>query len=340
MNANQARQLRSSGQLSQFENVDLHERDGRLVVNDRVALRVRCDSSMPRESDLEVVAEDKALIGVLSFTSIDKADNESRSDFALAAYLTELDLAEFTLGRPLQHDYLVVEKDCLTEYLQSYAPSSAIWGGFVHLHETGVREKRKTSIIEASGRLRFPMVASELLCERAILAAHPFERFLKHYHQLELLVDWYVARKIARLPSDLNGFDKIMSSYGAGDLVRVRELILAFCTNKHAVRQKMNGVNAFIATAEKIFQEFGKAGNPLSKPSQWEQWKAGTLSESDVLSTAAYWIFRVRCSIAHHRVGEYLIKETDEDFVLSFAEPLLLELVSQVLSNDKLHDLV
>jgi hypothetical protein len=52
-----------------------------------------------------------------------------------------------------------------------------------------------------------------------------------------------------------------------------------------------------------------------------------------ILETAAYWVFRVRCCIAHHRIGEYLLTQLDEEFVVEFAEPLLLGVLRSILSN-------
>ncbi|MEY4904260.1 MAG: hypothetical protein RI894_1247 [Bacteroidota bacterium] len=47
------------------------------------------------------------------------------------------------------------------------------------------------------------------------------------------------------------------------------------------------------------------------------------------LKLTAYWVYRVRSSIAHHKIGEYLMTNDDEDFMLNFAEPLLDELIKQ-----------
>jgi hypothetical protein len=338
MDALQARRVIDSGRLDQFT-VQVHERDGRLAVNDRVALRIKCDVSMPRGMDIEVFADDKTLLGVLCFTSNETGDYQNTTEYRLAAYLTELQPEEFDLARSLRDDYIVIDKGLVTEYLQEYASSSAIWGGFVHIGNSDRICTRVAPFIEAYKGMRLPLDTSEVLCRRAIFAAHPFERFLKHYHQLELLVDWHVAKRISRLPNDLNGFDKIMSAYGAGDLVRIKDLVSTFCTNPQEIRGKMAAANQFMATSTSMFQEFGKPGNPLSSAG-WEKWKAGTIAEKEILDTAAYWIFRVRCSIAHHRVGEYLIKESDEEFIVSFAEPLLLAVIRQVLSNNRLQQLI
>lgn len=49
--------------------------------------------------------------------------------------------------------------------------------------------------------------------------------------------------------------------------------------------------------------------------------------KSFILAIATYWIYRIRCSIAHHKIGEYMMGYDDEEFVVEFAEPLLKEII-------------
>lgn len=51
-----------------------------------------------------------------------------------------------------------------------------------------------------------------------------------------------------------------------------------------------------------------------------------------ILKLITYWIYRVRSSIAHHKIGEYLMTKSDEEFVLKFAEPLIDEVIKQCLT--------
>jgi len=178
-----------------------------------------------------------------------------------------------------------------------------------------------------------------MLCARAALAAHPFDRFLKHYHQLELLVDWYIVQRMTRLPPNLNGLNKLMSSYAATDLEKIKSLLNEFCENHQDIKLALDAVSHHWDVATEVFQDFGKDKNPYKEISQWAAVKVNGVTIGQATTVAAYWLFRVRCSIAHHRAGEYLMKESDQDFVVEFAEPLLLEVIRQVLSNEKLQRL-
>lgn len=317
--------------------IDTH--NGFLAVNQRVAMPVHCDTSISKEDDVEIVSSDGEAFGVLTFTSVPSDEPLNRSEYALAAFLTEQSGREFSLARSLSFDYVVIYCAVLPRYLADYSHSSSIWGGFVHASMRSAHYQRQPAPqITAVSGIDFPLEASRDLCWRAVQAAHPFERFLKHYHQLELLVDWYVARKLAALPGNLLGFDKLMSEYSSGDLVRLKKLMSVFCHGVQGIRLKLDFVRGFPEVAHGMFQEFDKAGNPVNSV-DFTNFDASKLTPAMVLNLAAYWIFRVRCSVAHHKIGDYVLRDSSQDFVVDFAEPLLLEVVRQVLSSDELKQL-
>ena len=49
-----------------------------------------------------------------------------------------------------------------------------------------------------------------------------------------------------------------------------------------------------------------------------------------IIDIAVYWIYRIRCSIAHNRIGEYVMSIDDEEFVVNVVEPLLKEVLIQL----------
>ncbi|MBK7129689.1 MAG: hypothetical protein IPH66_10055 [Crocinitomicaceae bacterium] len=48
-----------------------------------------------------------------------------------------------------------------------------------------------------------------------------------------------------------------------------------------------------------------------------------------IINVTAYWIYRIRCSIAHNKIGEYHLSWNDENFIVDFGEPLLKEVLIQ-----------
>ena len=214
------------------------------------------------------------------------------------------------------------------------------------------RVTRRLSLLTAVGGMQVPTSYHAASLERAVQASHPFERYLKYYHELELLFDWIIVRKIQALGSDIPGIAKLISSYQSGDLPRLKSLIITYSLDSQQIHSLLALAVAHRSTAFKIFQDYSKDGNPLSKEPKWEKMfenlsssysfthaSSNGLSNSKViydkliLETAAYWVFRVRCCIAHHRIGEYLLTQPDEEFVVEFAEPLLLGVLRSILSN-------
>jgi hypothetical protein len=55
---------------------------------------------------------------------------------------------------------------------------------------------------------------------------------------------------------------------------------------------------------------------------------------------AAYQIYRMRSSIAHSRIGEYLLTDADDAMIADFGLPLLQEVASQVFSSPGLAAIV
>ena len=197
-----------------------------------------------------------------------------------------------------------------------------------------------------------PTALHKAALEHAVQASHPFERYLKYYHQLELLFDWIVIKKIQALQDDLQGAAKLISSYQSGDLPRLKSLIGNYCNDARKVYSLLAHVTSYSATGMSIFQDYGKDGNPLKDT--WSEMHTelsrgyfvapitkGIPKEQDkynklILDIAAYWIFRIRCCIAHQRIGEYLLSQNDETFVVEFGEPLLLGVIGTLLANQDL----
>jgi len=48
-----------------------------------------------------------------------------------------------------------------------------------------------------------------------------------------------------------------------------------------------------------------------------------------IIKLTAYWIYRIRCSIAHNKIGEYIMSFQDEEFIVEFAEPIINEILLQ-----------
>lgn len=360
MNAEDVHRLIIDGRLDILTPDDVSQIDNNLVLKGKLAFPVFCDCSTARDSDLEIFDEDKNLLGILCLlSSLPSINVRALSDWQLVAYLTEITVEEFDQPIRLQHDYIVVLQSEAARYKTHYAEAAALWGGFTHVGTSASpRIARKQTNIIAKPDIGLPTSHHKKLLERAVASAHPYERFLRHYHHLELIFDWVVVRRIQSLDGDISAIGRLISGYQSSDLPRLKDLVMEFCLDGQALHSSLNDVQSFLTIAQIVFQDYGKKGNPLSADGRWTQFighlssgycdqdaKRRNLCNSPqayrklLAEVAGYWIFRVRCCVAHHRIGEYLLTDSEEEFMVKFAEPLLLEVLSQVLTNPEMHKL-
>jgi len=277
----------------------------------------------------------------------------------LAAYLFEISPDQYSQPGRFLTDYALVKRERLKEYRDNFLASAAIWGGFWHSEQssTGVMAPARPPLpIAAQSGIKMPTSLHTEAAKRSAMLPYAFERYLKLYHLLELSFDYDTVVRIRALRDDLHGIGQILSQHKSNELVRLKQLILEKCSDKSAVARCIEDLcreRKWDVIARDIFFTFGKDGNPLSKKdTQFASMvtgpgfnQAGAVSsniisakqaqqgefEELVLETSAYWIYRVRSSIAHNRIGEYVMKPQDEEFVEHFAEKLLRQVLATVL---------
>lgn len=102
-----------------------------------------------------------------------------------------------------------------------------------------------------------------------------------------------------------------------------------------------------------MFIRFGNSNKPLTEIKFDCLFDSGNINESTLDSLKitnsnnpietflpkliSFWIYRVRCSIAHNKIGEYILSWEDENFITDFAEPLIKEVLNQCFKNEKVN---
>jgi hypothetical protein len=327
--------------------------DGACLVDGFYALPLESTSSIyPRNSNFSVSDEAGTVIGDLLTCRGEEFSLARFSALYLAAYLNEVSKEQYGQRGRFARDYLLVYESQLHEYRRDFMDSTAVWGGFQHANVPIGKPSAQlstTSIIARTG----VKLASDIHLEtagRSVMQPYAFERFLKLYHLLELTFDQEIVKKIQALGDDLRGIGKILSNYADKELDRLKQ-ILTSCTKPSEVIaciQEICADNRWHDNIRTIFFDYGKNGNPLSGkthlfitmlktdgytiqglkelgiiPGGKNRGTEQKLFEHFSLDLAAYWIYRVRCSIAHSRIGEYVMRSEDEAFVALFAEKLL-----------------
>lgn len=334
-------------------------REGLYSINGVVACPIVAVASFyNRLEDVELLDEAGNLIGVLCL--VKGAGPVSLSDMTtwrFSAYLR--DSSSDVLGQDAPHtfsqDYLAVKAERFDEYAEKYLSTSALWGGFIHGNgeSTVSRYTRGTTEIKVREGLRIPSPNHHEGLLNALLSPSHFDRFLKKYHQLELWLDYAFISQLKGLGEDIRGASRIMSAYSSNEIDRLKYVVSSYCDDVAEIERHLNAVARYKDLAYEMFEEWNKNGNPISESSHnkiWEKIRLGEISEAKlkgsglsgkgseaekykkfITELASYWVYRMRCCIAHRKIGELIIRDAHEEFCVEFVEPLLDSLVNQAL---------
>ncbi|MBX3543562.1 hypothetical protein [Chelatococcus sp.] len=338
---------------------DAGEHSGYLRVGEWLALpvcQVMC--RINGQIDLEILDESGASLGALCLTA--KLIGKQPDTFTRWQYVAYLaDVEALGAGQPhtFQKNYLILLDSYYSEYAKKYYVSAPVWGGFSHSPPPAPISQDRVSLTARAGII-FPTKFHDMAFSRYVSASNAFERFLRLYHTLELIFDYIVFKSIQKLNEDLEGYGKLSRSHGKSELERLRYILSEYCDDCEGIAARFVALANFEPIATAIFQTHTKDGNPLSDEGKWsamvEACRAGQTTKADfkrfaiskdheyetkIVGVAAYWIYRVRSSIAHSRVSEFLFLDADEQFIVDFAEGVLEEVVRQVFSSRKLLEL-
>ncbi|MGE8132826.1 hypothetical protein ACQKO5_04380 [Novosphingobium subterraneum] len=331
--------------------------DDILFVDGYAALPVATISSgVCRDTDVEIVDPNRNPLGTLCFTK--NLGNVARADLTLWQFIAFLaDAEDSEIDEPhysFKSDYVIIEPGRYDDYLKDYYHSAPIWGRFSHELIKGLEHPTGTSMLTAIPGIGIASQHHREVFNRYLYANNPMERFLRIYHSLELLFDYTLVRKIKKINDDLIGFSQIYNNFGRTELDRLRAIIREFCANPAAVATALQASSRFQQDRQDIFHIHTKQGDPAADAEKWEKLTecvdSGTLNAIDLASkglvnrnvdfqtfianVSSYWIYRIRCSIAHNRVGEFLLQDRHNAFVAEFAEPLILEVAKQIFANE------
>jgi hypothetical protein len=352
---------RSSEQIVFDESIEVSASfDGLCLVNGLYALPLEAVSALlPRCESISVLDENGSAMADLITCRGEEFTPTQYSAAYLSAYLAEIDATRFGFPGNFARDYLIIDEGRVNDYNSSKLHSSPIWGGFLHATPPVplLLTKDSDPIMAIGGIASLSQIELET-AQRSILQPFAFERYLKLYHLLELRFDQDIVRKIQELGDDIKGISKILSKYDRTEVVKLKEVIEQ-CRNPRAVVDCLSAISAdprWHPYIRSMFFEYGTGGNPILLKEDEFMWTLGNSGfsfesmrtvagisknlkaqqqqrafEKFCLSLSTYWIYKVRCSIAHSKIGEYILRAEDEPFVAFFAERLLRCVLSHVL---------
>ena len=351
----------AEGKLVATEGIDpaqATDLDGRLLVGGLVPIPIGAKlRSLCIEEDVELLDESGRLMGTVCFGTRKRGVLVSEmTKWQFVAYLSEAKMEMLSPTHDFAADYVVIGQEFVAAYLAQYMANAPLWGGFTHQTPPRPYVAPRARAITAMPDMALPTPHHYRSITRYVEANDAFDRFLKLYHTIELLFDFVYMKKIQSLGDDMVGFGKIMSAYGNKELTRLNYIIGEYCDDPARIAHALTLCAPYMSRCEEMFHDHSKDGDPLKDDRAWIAFKAlaagSRLSKSDISATrdiqkrdqydkfiysvASYWIYRVRSSIAHSQVGEFLFVDSDETMVAEFAEPLLLEVAQQIFSSAKL----
>lgn len=320
--------------------------------NNHIIFKIVCSKSFDRENGEIPVFIQEHNIGKIIFLKgqyfqdINALPDEKKYCFLIDNKSNLIDSESYTF----RYDYLILNSDFLSIYLNDYKGNSSLWGDFFHVENLpSIEFKEKKSISKITARkLKIDNQAYFNNLFHGIQEVNPFNRFLKLYHLLELQFDLHTAIKIKNLLDDVDGgkeqeISNKLRDYTRDEWKRLDSLITQQCTDLPQLITHLNKVKAFKKTATEIFYTYGRSeSNPLkrnhfesiiTKPEPFEKSVIDALGgyafNLIIPKVTRYWIYRVRSSIAHNKFGEYIMDHKDEKFIVELAEPLLKEVLNQ-----------
>lgn len=328
---------------------EVKEIEGHISISSTIAFLINASYSYDRTNDIEVRLPSGAVIGKIKFLrGKEISDIFSLPDEEYICFLTEYNKSSIVdSSYKFFNDFLLLQENSLTDYLAKYKTSSPIWGSFFHLEDQPsiiFSNKANITSVDLIEKIRIdnPIYLENLFL--SITEPNPINRFLKLYHLLELQFDLHTAVLIRNL-LDQGGKEKEISSklrdYTRDEDDRLESLVKERCKDLSRLVSYLNTITSFPREAITIFYEYGKAKNPLKQvdfntlighADKFMKYRVdgiGYSFESLVPKLTSYWIYRIRCCVAHNRFGEYILTVHDEKFIVEFAEPLLKEVIVQ-----------
>lgn len=265
--------------------------------------------------------------------------------------------------------YVAVELSLFT-YYKTVMSTSEYWGGYTHknINPTNLRVVNEIIIHEG---IKAPSINHEESIVLAIHSSSSFERFLKYYHQIELLFDSLFISRLKNIDSsDLKDYALVIKEFNHGkksELDTFKYILKKYLVNYNLIIDRMKLVRNHLNIADDMFFKLGKETNPLKGNDEWntliyllsmDSLDAESSSKSQpasgsnikligknnqdvfndfIVNLCSYWIYRMRCCIAHNKIGEYIFSYNDEKFISKFGEHLLMDIIKEIFSNPVLH---
>lgn len=321
------------------------------------------ESGLQKETeavDIPITFENQE-IGALCLLSNITTERAAITDYQASIYRLE----SFLFGEihseyfTFKKDYVVIRYDWINTY-EEHKQTSAFWGEYRHQDATDAAAPLKNikTSISIEKNLNYRTKRHQEALSKYSVNTNLADKYLSLYHCLEIDFDHEVVKRIKNLnEDDLSQLGVFVKNLKLDDIERLQILIASIPTT--ILESHIYELRKHKASAVSIFYTFGKESNPMKEEYDFEQYivnspaiskeeferikrdknKTTTIDPTKdyqkfLVRICCYWVYRIRCCIAHNKLGEYHISsQEDLAFLRDFGEPLLKEVIRYRLSD-------
>lgn len=271
-------------------------------------------------------------------------------------------------------NFLIIQKNYFEQYYDNHLKTSSLWGGFKHDEMQISSFSPVIEIFLPENPIVFPTLTNEATSNSSVYTNHIYDVFLKKYHQLELVFNLIFVKQIQKIENfnDLKKIHTIYKNMNKDEIDSIIYLFSTFCSENKKIKIMkiiMFGFDNYPDICEELLFEYGKDSNPIktedlklkflsfiqkcnqdnpSNLSDYRQiskelkFKTTTLEfDTFINKFICYVIYRIRCSIAHSKLSEFIfsLEQDHLNFMTDIALPLIRETVTDIFSNPEFNNL-
>lgn len=345
-----------------------------LLFDNKLILDVYSKEPQITNEELDLLDSNDQIIGYFVFTDKSK----TISDFSICTadeilYIWNNYRKKGVIYDRFLCDFLVIQKSFFNNYYENYYETSSLWGGYKHTERECIEYKKIQKIRLPESKILFPTSINSFNSDMSVYSSNIYENFLKKYHQIELIFNLIFIKKLKNIDLEsLKDIHSIYKSMNKSEFDAIFYIVSNYITNKVKYLEifKKSYFNYYVVYNE-IFHTYEKDSNPLSDSILRDKFhdfltevaQSNPVSEDDYFQIAkkpnikfknkaddfsnflykfiSYTIYRIRCSIAHNKLGEFMFSmEQDHlNFMVDIGLPLIRETVIDVFSNQSFKEI-
>lgn len=352
-----------------------HNEINRMVFDKKIILEVKSfDSYISKDNNIKIKDSDGNEIGYIVFVNkgIKVVDNLDVFTCDEILFIWGFYRDKGILPDSLDVDILVLNKNYIELYLTKYYETSSLWGGFIHEDRVLKLCFDKNDIFLPRNKIRFPTTINEINSYQSVLSANIYDNFLKNYHQLELVFNFIFIMKLKKTEiSNIKDVNAIYKNILKEEIESINYMVSNFTSSKlEYIKLIVKSFVDYKTISDEIFHDYGKESNPLKDMGLRDRFvdfinecnanDFNTFQEYEDLAKSkrfksnkdeltkftnnftSYMIYRIRCSIAHNKISEFIFMPNDDahfKFMADISMPILKQVVIDVFSNSEFNSI-